>query len=65
MEGKGGREAATEGRAPTTLGSGGRARRSGQVGGRGGQPERMRGGPVAGRGGCGRQAGLGRGPWAF
>ena len=33
MQGKGGREAATEGRSPTALGSGGRARRGGQVGG--------------------------------
>ena len=54
MEGKGGREAATESRAPTALGSGRRARRSGQAGGRGGQTERM-------RGGRGRQARLGHG----
>jgi len=54
MEGKGGREAATEGQTPTALGSGGRARRSGQAGGCGGQTERRHGGQAGGRGGHGR-----------
>ena len=51
MEGKGGREAATEGQAPIALGSAGQA--GGAAGRRGGQVGRH-----------GRQAGLGRGPLA-